>query len=92
MAEKDDKKEAEGAKETDAPEDKPVGNTPQETETTDFEDAANERLENIERTLARMEKAGRAEAAIPTPKEPVKTPEEFAQDFLDGKVENPLKE
>lgn len=91
MVTKDEKK-VEGAEETDAPEDRPVGDTPEEAETTDFQDTANERLENIERTLARMERAGRAEAAIPTPKEPERTPEEFAQDFLDGKIPNPLKE
>jgi hypothetical protein len=92
MVEKDEKEKVEGAEETDAPEDRPTGDKPEEDEAADKPDPGNERLDRIERTLDRMERAGIAEAGVAEPKKKEVSPEQFAQDFAEGKVPNPLKE
>ena len=55
---------------------------------------ANERQERIlarqEKLMAEQELGGKAEAGQKKEKEIEKTPEEFAEDFMNGKVPNPL--
>lgn len=57
----------------------------------DKKDDVSERMAELERRQAVLEKSGRSEAGIKTPEKKVMTDEEYADAVMDGKV-SPLQE